>query len=162
MQTFYGDCSGRICYTLRSCFSCRVARQFPLLLYSRTIFSHRHIGLFAAIGNARIRLRGPCTGEIGTECARKLANISSAGAAPPRKRPGTRTGRGGRNCSEEDPHGKCQRIAGGHVRTCARSFDPCHGGPRYRESRRSEEHTSELQSLMRISYAVFCLKKKNI
>src|SRR3546814_2674833 len=30
-----------------------------------------------------------------------------------------------------------------------------------RERPRSEEHTSELQSLMRISYAVFCLKKKN-
>src|SRR3546814_15478892 len=30
----------------------------------------------------------------------------------------------------------------------------------YRSSWRSEEHTSELQSLMRISYAVFCLKKK--
>src|SRR3546814_6928094 len=30
----------------------------------------------------------------------------------------------------------------------------------FRESYRSEEHTSELQSLMRISYAVFCLKKK--
>src|SRR3546814_9143546 len=30
-----------------------------------------------------------------------------------------------------------------------------------RVNRRSEEHTSELQSLMRISYAVFCLKKKN-
>src|SRR3546814_1170394 len=30
-----------------------------------------------------------------------------------------------------------------------------------RSGRRSEEHTSELQSLMRISYAVFCLKKKN-
>src|SRR3546814_3742971 len=29
------------------------------------------------------------------------------------------------------------------------------------EEQRSEEHTSELQSLMRISYAVFCLKKKN-
>src|SRR3546814_8102105 len=29
-----------------------------------------------------------------------------------------------------------------------------------RTARRSEEHTSELQSLMRISYAVFCLKKK--
>src|SRR3546814_6326694 len=29
-----------------------------------------------------------------------------------------------------------------------------------RKVRRSEEHTSELQSLMRISYAVFCLKKK--
>src|SRR3546814_5499386 len=32
-------------------------------------------------------------------------------------------------------------------------------GQSYQE--RSEEHTSELQSLMRISYAVFCLKKKN-
>src|SRR3546814_5316221 len=38
------------------------------------------------------------------------------------------------------------------------------GGRRATNSRcmvRSEEHTSELQSLMRISYAVFCLKKKN-
>src|SRR3546814_5357964 len=31
----------------------------------------------------------------------------------------------------------------------------------YTAERRSEEHTSELQSLMRISYAVFCLKKTN-
>src|SRR3546814_9484466 len=30
-----------------------------------------------------------------------------------------------------------------------------------RTPRRSEEHTSELQSIMRISYAAFCLKKKN-
>src|SRR3546814_8117280 len=34
------------------------------------------------------------------------------------------------------------------------------GDPRGRELLRSEEHTSELQSLMRTSYAVFCLKKK--
>src|SRR3546814_1723450 len=34
------------------------------------------------------------------------------------------------------------------------------GFPEVREIERSEEHTSELQSLMRISYAVFCLKKK--
>src|SRR3546814_7567662 len=34
-------------------------------------------------------------------------------------------------------------------------------GPRFHgDDERSEEHTSELQSLMRISYAVFCLKKK--
>src|SRR3546814_5938066 len=33
-------------------------------------------------------------------------------------------------------------------------------GPDYAAGIRSEEHTSELQSLMRISYAVFCLKKK--
>src|SRR3546814_3044181 len=32
--------------------------------------------------------------------------------------------------------------------------------PQSRDKARSEEHTSELQSLMRISYAVFCLKKK--
>src|SRR3546814_5616498 len=41
----------------------------------------------------------------------------------------------------------------------------CHAAARQRPhrrhwSKRSEEHTSELQSLMRISYAVFCLKKK--
>src|SRR3546814_2615345 len=70
----------------------------------------------------------------------------------------------------------------------ASARESCHGGDRYRPragrspaaaparrsrprsgctsfpapglSRRSEEHTSELQSLMRISYAVFCLKKK--
>src|SRR3546814_5937643 len=35
-------------------------------------------------------------------------------------------------------------------------------GRRFWEASRSEEHTSELQSLMRISYAVFCLKKKRI
>src|SRR3546814_5822559 len=36
-----------------------------------------------------------------------------------------------------------------------------HTGCAY-DGQRSEEHTSELQSLMRISYAVFCLKKKNV
>src|SRR3546814_5955443 len=35
------------------------------------------------------------------------------------------------------------------------------GQPMRGDDWRSEEHTSELQSLMRISYAVFCLKKKN-
>src|SRR3546814_2984758 len=34
------------------------------------------------------------------------------------------------------------------------------GGQPHENRQRSEEHTSELQSLMRISYAVFCLKKK--
>src|SRR3546814_1310729 len=36
-----------------------------------------------------------------------------------------------------------------------------HDGNYFADADRSEEHTSELQSLMRISYAVFCLKKKN-
>src|SRR3546814_1934088 len=45
-----------------------------------------------------------------------------------------------------------------------RVVDPRHrdlAGLDLRDRVRSEEHTSELQSLMRISYAVFCLKKKN-
>src|SRR3546814_8900376 len=55
----------------------------------------------------------------------------------------------------------------GHARPEPRSRPPARGrtGPCTRlvsasSSSRSEEHTSELQSLMRISYAVFCLKKK--
>src|SRR3546814_7575785 len=44
-----------------------------------------------------------------------------------------------------------------------KSVDPMRAYRLLRDQRitRSEEHTSELQSLMRISYAVFCLKKKN-
>src|SRR3546814_3044256 len=55
--------------------------------------------------------------------------------------------------------GDLLRGAGGHQAAAAVAAvgaeveDPVGG--------RSEEHTSELQSLMRISYAVFCLKKKN-
>src|SRR3546814_3943745 len=45
----------------------------------------------------------------------------------------------------------CRRLRGGRA--------ACRRIPR-RSPDRSEEHTSELQSLMRISYAVFCLKKK--
>src|SRR3546814_8525779 len=47
-------------------------------------------------------------------------------------------------------------AAPGHV---ARRVGDCAARPGPRS--RSEEHTSELQSLMRISYAVFCLKKKH-
>src|SRR3546814_7936247 len=43
------------------------------------------------------------------------------------------------------------------LQSAARTSDT----PASPKSGRSEEHTSELQSLMRISYAVFCLKKKN-
>src|SRR3546814_3190148 len=53
------------------------------------------------------------------------------------------------------------RLSGGRHTRCR----PCPlfaaGFARTAQGARSEEHTSELQSLMRISYAVFCLKKKN-
>src|SRR3546814_7533462 len=61
-------------------------------------------------------------------------------------------------------HGSCRRSGGGKHRG-RRVHNPYRW--RHRSSaigfgqERSEEHTSELQSLMRISYAVFCLKKKN-
>src|SRR3546814_6106523 len=49
----------------------------------------------------------------------------------------------------------CRRVA-----PRLRSFPAQRRTPNAGTARRSEEHTSELQSLMRISYAVFCLKKK--
>src|SRR3546814_9287779 len=55
-------------------------------------------------------------------------------------------------------HGACcaaRRERHGHRRR------PQLACPQRQHGQRSEEHTSELQSLMRISYAVFCLKKKN-
>src|SRR3546814_10553913 len=57
-------------------------------------------------------------------------------------------------------------IAAPEVCPCCGSDRLCKLGEDITETlevvpRRSEEHTSELQSLMRISYAVFCLKKKN-
>src|SRR3546814_1376865 len=49
------------------------------------------------------------------------------------------------------------RAARGPILLCDRRHNPCADRA---ATFRSEEHTSELQSLMRISYAVFCLKKK--
>src|SRR3546814_4002142 len=67
---------------------------------------------------------------------------------------------------KEFPHGK--RILALPLRTQGERFHPLQHDPGIKGAecrasvamKRSEEHTSELQSLMRISYAVFCLKKK--
>src|SRR3546814_5028921 len=48
-----------------------------------------------------------------------------------------------------------------HAHSPDRADPPKAGKHRASQAWRSEEHTSELQSLMRNSYAVFCLKKKN-
>src|SRR3546814_2020633 len=66
------------------------------------------------------------------------------------------------------PHGRvvpaCPRAGGTPHRSQHPAPGPAADGSapaaHDRHPRRSEEHTSELQSLMRISYAVFCLKKK--
>src|SRR3546814_4227301 len=53
-------------------------------------------------------------------------------------------------------------LAGTHVLRGDRRAGECHSNGRQEDRlhHRSEEHTSELQSLMRMSYAVFCLKNK--
>src|SRR3546814_3653094 len=55
----------------------------------------------------------------------------------------------------DEPRRQCRRAAPGNG---AEARSPASR----RDCQRSEEHTSELQSLMRISYAVFCLKKKRM
>src|SRR3546814_7819334 len=52
-----------------------------------------------------------------------------------------------------------ERLAAAEAFIAALGIDTVYGSS---SAYRSEEHTSELQSLMRISYAVFCLKKKKI
>src|SRR3546814_6463613 len=56
--------------------------------------------------------------------------------------------------------GEQWRSTHGHSHLQPSASRPNHK-PRNSPAKRSEEHTSELQSLMRISYAVFCLKKKH-
>src|SRR3546814_9688926 len=74
---------------------------------------------------------------------------------------GTRAGRPLFRFRDPLVHRTLARLSCRHRRGCTRLFLRAvrslavAGG-------RSEEHTSELQSLMRISYAVFCLKKKNL
>src|SRR3546814_8235114 len=67
---------------------------------------------------------------------------------------------GGRTRHPQHPHlALFQRRAGSRAPSISAlpfAYPPVPG-----RNKRSEEHTSELQSLMRISYAVFCLKKKN-
>src|SRR3546814_9134846 len=68
---------------------------------------------------------------------------------------GVRVRVGALACSEPD-YGYGHRVYAGDDPA---PFDRYHDQRTGAHPRRSEEHTSELQSLMRISYAVFCLKK---
>src|SRR3546814_9442521 len=64
-----------------------------------------------------------------------------------------------RDRSAVDEHFGMSSVGWGQVEGLARK-DVAEQPQANLRTRRSEEHTSELQSLMRISYAVFCLKKK--
>src|SRR3546814_6232752 len=89
---------------------------------------------------------------------RRSSDLWCHRAPPPGRRRGCRAWVPDDACSATTPSRSCaspglpsRRAAGGGWRAARR---------RPRAYRRSDEHTSELQSLMRISYAVFCLKKK--
>src|SRR3546814_9271479 len=84
-------------------------------------------------------------GEVGTD--RDDARIEDLRASRQTEPVAARAGGAG------TPHA---HAIGRRIFTAVRCHLPSCCNPR-----RSEEHTSELQSLMRISYAVFCLKKKN-
>src|SRR3546814_6966067 len=70
---------------------------------------------------------------------------------------------GGTGCRAERGHPALSGTPAGAAAPAGGLCQPCpaRSAAAGRSSGRSEEHTSELQSLMRISYAVFCLKKKN-
>src|SRR3546814_3589669 len=86
---------------------------------------------------------------------------------PDRGSPNRRNTIGGWKHAEENPGGAERRDRFRRCRGFAAGGEPCRrprGADRSLQPLqplRSEEHTSELQSLMRLSYAVFCLKKTN-
>src|SRR3546814_8577917 len=99
--------------------------------------------------------------DIGEEQADAAALAESELLEPARDARGTARNLGIAELASHEVEHRCvalSRHAGGeHVgeRQRRKCLIPC-------RRMRSEEHTSELQSLMRISYAVFCLKKKKI
>src|SRR3546814_4867065 len=77
-----------------------------------------------------------------------------------RARQDPRLSRGDRAlCRMQEPARRRDHLAGDRA-VQQRRHPPLLQGPAAQRGNRSEEHTSELQSLMRISYAVFCLKKQ--
>src|SRR3546814_4144826 len=77
----------------------------------------------------------------------------------PRPRRGLGGGRHKAGRSRARSRERARRKVLSAIRSCP-TVSRRRSGPVPGRRRRSEEHTSELQSLMRISYAVFCLKKK--
>src|SRR3546814_6362522 len=94
-----------------------------------------------------------------TECRYSLADQHARDAVPGIRCAHHETERFGGEQSRSTPQSDAMQTPARHEVETAQSGEH-HIGDDHPPDRRSEEHTSELQSLMRISYAVFCLKKK--
>src|SRR3546814_2778079 len=119
-----------------------------------------------------MRARTVARGAPQGGAARSADRLAGAGDGRGRRRRGRvscrrmRDGDGKRRDRDRGRRRRAVRLSGG----CANlgrgdrhaGLVPASNSPRAGALERSEEHTSELQSLMRISYAVFCLKKKKI
>src|SRR3546814_7776271 len=102
---------------------------------------------------ARVASKAFDSREIGTKT---FPGQLPEDARPIRQRCRQRAGDGGQI---RDRHADIEQLHAPHC--LAAAAVTAIGQGTIADAHRSEEHTSELQSLMRISYAVFCLKKKN-
>src|SRR3546814_4775600 len=103
------------------------------------------------------------TDTAGGLCARRTGRIGPGRAGARRAAEPVRGSGQARADRAQGPGGHGQGLGQAIWRASSiRAFRLCCSAREARGAleRRSEEHTSELQSLMRISYAVFCLKKK--
>src|SRR3546814_8380958 len=108
-------------------------RRPPISTRTDTLFPYTTLFRSGAcVERARLGARCPARGRTRTRCRREAAARRVSGGA----------------------------ADGGERRRPGVRFLRLFGPQALRPDRRSEEHTSELQSLMRTSYAVFCLKKK--
>src|SRR3546814_6103963 len=119
--------------TLRPPKSTRTYTLFPYTALFRSQRAHN-----CAAGPALERTKSGHGRHPDRDDGRAVAHPAKRNADAATVHSGSHAVPGGHGPHQSDWHGNCPRTVW-----------------------RSEEHTSELQSLMRISYAVFCLKKKN-
>src|SRR3546814_998104 len=103
-----------------------------------------------------------CSSDLGQQAKRDRAGADAVPRTQVQERPADESVGGAEQLQHADflpPRLDVQAHRVAHHQQRAQAEQECQH-PRHAAAKRSEEHTSELQSLMRISYAVFCLKKK--
>src|SRR3546814_8104239 len=139
------------------------ASRSPEAVHGRHLLRPLHARRRAAADDARARLCGARAGCPGRAVRRGGGRPrypeAQLGRAATRRVPARR-----RQLSPPAPRLLRGRRRAPRTRAASRALavEGLQRAARWAAALRSEEHTSELQSLMRISYAVFCLKKKNI